>query len=72
MAKIFVTRKIPEAGLKLLAKNNTLKIYPADKAIPRKDLLAGVKWCDALLCLLTDKIDSQVIKANPHLKIISN
>jgi len=72
VAKIFVTRKIPEAGLKLLAKNNTLKIYPADKAIPRKDLLAGVKWCDALLCLLTDKIDSQVIKANPHLKIISN
>ena len=31
-----------------------------------------MKLCDALLCLLTDKIDQQIINANPKLKIISN
>jgi len=30
-----------------------------------------VKWCDALLCLLTDKIDPEIIDANPNLKVIA-
>ena len=70
--KVFVTRKIPEAGLKLLRKKHTVKVYPKDKVISRAELIKGVKWCDALLCLLTDKIDAQVMDANKKLKIIAN
>ena len=70
--KIFVTRKIPESGINLLKKYHQVKIYPKDKVISKKDLIKGVKWCDALLCLLTDKIDSKVMDANPDLKVISN
>ena len=70
--KVFVTRKIPEEGIKLLKKNFQVRIYPKDKIISRKELLKGVQWCDALLCLLTDKIDSGVLKANPNLKVVSN
>ena len=70
--KVFVTRKIPEIGIKLLKKHFQVKVYPKDKAIPRKELLNEVKRCDALLCLLTDKIDQKVLDANPNLKIIAN
>lgn len=70
--KVFVTRKIPEAGIKLLKKCCQVRIYPKDRAILRSELIKGVKWCDALLCLLTDRIDRTVIDANPNLKIISN
>ncbi len=70
--KVFVTRKIPEKGLKLLQKYCQVKIHKHDRVISKKELLAGVKWCDALLCLLTDKIDKSIINANPNLKIISN
>ena len=70
--KIFVTRKIPESGIQLLRKYHTVKVYSKDTVIPRKDLLQGVRWADALLCLLTDKIDKTIINANPKLKVISN
>lgn len=70
--KVFITRKIPEAGIKLLQKSCQVKVYSKDQVIPKKELMKEVKHCDALLCLLTDKIDQEVIDANPNLKIISN
>ena len=70
--KVFVTRKIPGDAVKRLKKDFEVKVYPKDEKIPRKELIKGVKWCDALLCLLTEKIDKEVIDANPNLKIISN
>jgi len=72
MAKVFVTRKIPDSGLKLLKKYHTVKVYPKNKVISRAELIKDVKWCDALLCLLTDKIDAKVMDSNPKLKVISN
>ncbi len=70
--KVFITHKIPEAGIKLLKKHFQVRVYPKDEVISKKELLQGVKWCDALLCLLTDKIDKSVLKANPKLKVVSN
>jgi glyoxylate reductase len=70
--KVFVTRTIPGSAIPLLKKYFTVRVYSKDTKISRKELLKGVKWCDALLCLLTEKIDAQIIDANPHLKVISN
>lgn len=70
--KVFVTRKIPGNALSLLKKHFSVRVYTKDQAIPRKELLKSVKWCDALLCMLTEKIDREIIEANPNLKIISN
>ncbi len=74
MSKIYVTRKIPDAGLKLLrAQGYRVEIYPEDKIIPRRELVKNVNGCDALLSLLTDKIDAEVFDAaGPQLKIIAN
>src|SRR3989344_4633694 len=72
MAKVFITRKIPQIGIDLLKKKHAVRVYPKDQVIPRKELLNAVKWCDALLCLLTDKIDKELLEINPKLKIISN
>lgn len=71
-ANVFITRQIPGIAIPLLKKRFTVKVYPKDEKISRNELLKGVKWCDALLCLLTEKIDAEVIDANPHLKVISN
>ncbi len=69
--KVFVTRKFPGPGLDFLKRYYEVRVYPKDQVIPRKELLKGVRWCDALLCFLTDKIDKEVIDACPDLKIIS-
>lgn len=70
--KVFVTRNIPEPGLALLRKDCEVRVYPKDRVIPRKELLNGVRWADALLCLLTDRIDAAALAANPELRIIAN
>lgn len=74
MSKVFITRKIPDEGINLLKKKGyTVTIYPEDEIIPRKELLRGVKGVDALLSLLTDRIDGEVMDAaGKNLKIIAN
>src|SRR3989344_4882891 len=72
MTKVFITRKIPQIGIDLLKKKHTVRVYPKDQVIPRKELLAAVKWADGLLCMLTDKIDKELLEINPKLKVIAN
>lgn len=70
--KVFVTRKIPEAGLKLLEKKCELEINPYDRVLTSKEIIKRIKGKDGLLCLLTDQIDKGVISAEPRLKMIAN
>lgn len=72
--KIFITRQIPDAGIKMLKeKGYQIQTYPEDKIIPHGELIKGVKGVDAILSLLTDKIDGEVMDAaGKQLKIIAN
>jgi glyoxylate reductase len=72
--KIFVTRRIHDSGIAMLKKaGHKVTIAPKDEKIPRAKLLKGVKGCDAVLSLLTDKIDDEVLaSAGPQLKIVAN
>jgi len=70
--KVFVSREIPQAGTELLKKKFVVKVYQGANAIPRKDLEKGIKWCDMLLPLLTDKIDVKLMDLNKNLKVIAN
>jgi len=70
--KIFVTRKIPKKGLNLLKKHHKIEVNPYDRVLSKKEIIKGLKGKDGLLCLLTDKIDKQVIESESKLKMISN
>jgi len=72
MVKVFITRKVPEEGFNLLKENGYSIRFYDDKVISRKELLDAVKWADALCSMITDKIDREIMFANPDLKIISN
>jgi len=74
MFKIFVTRKIPESGIELLKKEDfDVLVSDFDGVLPREKLLEKVKGVDAILSLLTDKIDSEIMDAaGPQLKVVAN
>jgi len=65
MAKIFITRKIPEAGIKKLAEKYEVKVNPQDRVLSKEELIAALEnhGYGAVLCLLTDKIDDNVLAA---------
>jgi len=70
--KIFVTRKIPEPGLNLLSKEHEIEINPYDWVLTKKEIIEGLNGKHGLICLLTDKIDKEIINSNPNLKMIAN
>ncbi|MFA5854281.1 MAG: D-glycerate dehydrogenase [Patescibacteria group bacterium] len=74
MATILVTRKIPKAGLDLLkAAGHKVKLHNKSSVMPRKVMLKAAKGCDAVLSLLTDKIDEEFfIAAGMQLKVVAN
>ncbi|MFA4954779.1 MAG: D-glycerate dehydrogenase [Patescibacteria group bacterium] len=71
---VYVTRRFPDSGILALKKKGyAVEVYPEDQIIPRKLLLQKVRGVDALLSLLTDRIDDEVLKAaGPQLKIVAN
>ncbi|MGB9877115.1 MAG: glyoxylate reductase [bacterium] len=70
--KVFVTRVIPEEGLKLVLENCDAEIWQEETPPPREVLIEKIKDCEGILCLLTDKIDGEVMDNATKLRIISN
>ena len=61
--KVFITRKIPQKAIDYMKENNiSFSFYKKDQPIPRKELLKKVKNADAVLSLLTDKIDALMME----------
>ncbi len=74
MPKVFVTRLIPDSGINLLKEAGfEVEVSDFDGVLPREKLLEKIKGVDAILSLLTDKINSEVATAaGPQLKIVAN
>ena len=73
--KVYVTRKIPEAGInKLKEAGHEVDINPEDRVLSKEELISALKQkeYDAVLCLLTDAIDKEVFEAAPRAKIFAN
>lgn len=72
MPRILVTRVIPEPALKRLAEVFEVVLDSQDKPLSRDLLKEKVKDADALLCMLTEKIDAEILDAAPRLKCVAN
>ena len=60
---VYVTRRVPMSGIELLQQHCNLTQWNHDEPIPREELLKNVAGKDALFCLLTEKIDDEVLEA---------
>lgn len=71
--KVFVTRVIRDKGLDLVKATCQAEIWPNELPPGREALMERVRGVDGLLCLLTDRIDAELMDvAGPGLKVISN
>lgn len=72
--KIFITRLIPDPGLTLLKQHvPTLEVWTHDLPLPREQLLEKVRGVDGLLCLLTERIDAELMDViGSQVKVISS
>lgn len=70
---VLITRRLPASVVTRVASACEVDIYEGPDAIPREELLRRVAGKQALMCLLTDRVDDAVLDAaGPSLKIVAN
>jgi lactate dehydrogenase-like 2-hydroxyacid dehydrogenase len=68
---VYITRRIPEAGLDLIRPACRVRLWEEELPPPKEVILQEVADCEGLLCLLTDPIDAEVIGTGERLQVIS-
>ena len=73
MAKVVVTGKIPAVALERLRAEHTVHAWEDESPIARDELLKRVAGADAIVSLLTEKIDGELLDAaGKQLRSVSN
>ena len=70
-ARVVVTRRPPGAVVEMLRAVAAVWVFPENRAIPRAELLARTHDADGLYCMLTDRIDTELLDAAGRLEAIS-
>ena len=71
-SRVLITRRLPEGGLDPLAGHELVQ-RDDDEPFTRVGLVAAVRDVDAVVCLLTDRMDEGVIEAGAgRLRVIGN
>jgi glyoxylate reductase len=71
--RVFVARRIPDAGLDPIAAVCEADVWQDELPPQRDELLRRVVGCDGILTLLTDRVDDALLDAaGPGLKVVSN
>lgn len=71
--KVLVTRPIMDEPTRVLRERCDATIHENEFGIPREDLLQVVKGMDAVITMLTEKVDAELLTAaGPQLKIVAN
>lgn len=71
--KVYVTRQLFDEALEILRRHAEVEVFGGvDDPAPRETILSNIRDVEGLLCLLTDRIDSEVIEAGRRLKVISD
>jgi lactate dehydrogenase-like 2-hydroxyacid dehydrogenase len=68
---VFVTRRIPEKGLKAIEKVCQVRLWEERLPPPSEVLLSEARRCDGLLTLLSDNVDDALLAASPTLRVVS-
>ena len=72
MARCFVTRVLPGDAVERLAAAHDVEVWPEPSAPPRDVLRTAAAGADALLTLLTDTVDADLLDAAPSLRAVAN
>ena len=72
VARVFVTRNLPFPALDRLKAVHDVDVWPGELPPPPDELRVRSETAEGLLCMLTDRIDDELMQAAPRLRAISN
>ena len=69
---VLVTGNLPEEVLSLLGQEHTVEFHAEDRPMERSRFLEMVRDKEGLLCMITDRINEDLLRQAPRLKAIAN
>ena len=69
--RVFATFPLPTEARTVLS-TATLRVHRGRQPIPRRTLLEGVQEADGLVCLLTERVDADLLARAPRLRAVAN
>ncbi len=73
MSRVVVTGRVPPPALEKLRAGHDVDMHDEDGPISREGLLAKVAGADAILSLLTEKVDAELLEAaGKQLQVVAN
>jgi glyoxylate reductase len=69
---VLVTRRIPSSVVARLEERCAVDIHGGPGAMPRDEMKARLAGKQALMCVLTDHVDGDVLDAGPDLRVVAN
>src|SRR5262245_16038876 len=75
MSDVFVTRRITDVGLRILERGGAsfdIGQTDGEKGVERGALLSAVREHDVLLSHITEKVDRELLEANPRLRGVAS
>lgn len=72
MSSVLITRRLPSSVISRLDGVADVDVYAGPGGIPADELLARVRGSQALVSVLTDAINSDVLDAGASLKLVAN
>lgn len=70
--KVLATHRLFEPARKILQEHCEVEYWEKPERPPREEVLRRVKDREALVCLLTEKVNEELLQAAPKLKIAAN
>jgi lactate dehydrogenase-like 2-hydroxyacid dehydrogenase len=70
--KVFISGLIPQVAYEMLSQEFEVTMHHDLRLLSKEEIKAGLAGKDALLSLLSDNIDADIINSSPDLKIIAN
>lgn len=73
MSRVVVTGRIPDAAIEKLRAEHDVEAWDGPGTITREELLRRVAGADAIVSLLTERVDAELLDAaGPQLKVVAN
>ena len=70
--QVFVTRKIPEAGLRRLQEYFDMEVSPFDRNLTRAEIIDMAAGAQGMVSIVTDPIDRELMDRLTDIEIIAN
>ena len=70
--KVFATHRLFEAARQILQETCEMEYWAKRERPPREEVLRRVEEKDGLICLLTEKVNEELLRVAPKLRIAAN